>query len=222
MTERAFPGPDGAELAALREIMDSVPGTAQPAEEVLSAWREGTLIRRERHGRDMTDAEKEHEKNVARFWERALRSHITVMTRRKRPGPWSVGVRFLTAHFDESPREALIKLRPAFSPDGTGADTAILPIILFIMLPAYVTVHFFDVSPLFSLSLMWIVIVAALVGKAKSIRCARLRRRLSDAEALEKSCDVIARSAFRALPVSVWPALAVIIGISYFFYLRVR
>ena len=221
MTGRSFPEPDGAELAALREIIDSVPGTAQTPEEVLTAWREGTLIRRERLGRGMTDAEKEHEKNVARFWENALRTHLSGLKRRSSHRLWSVGVSFLTAHFDESPREALIKLRPVLFQDGPKADTALMPICFFILLPACVILRFCDVSLLFSHSVMWIVIIAALIGSAKSIRCALLRRRLSDMEALEKSCDVIARSAFRALPPVVWTALAVIIGLAYFFYLRV-
>ncbi|MBR6707429.1 MAG: hypothetical protein IKI84_12255 [Clostridia bacterium] len=221
MDGRSFPAPDGAETAALREIMDSVPGTAQPPEEVLAAWREGTLIRRERLGRGMTDAEKEHEKNVARFWENALRTHFSSMRRKDRYGLWSVGTAFLTAHFDESPREALIKFRPVLLPGGTGADTSLQPIILLILLPAYAILRFFDVSFLMSHSLMWIVIIAALIGKAKSIRCALLRRRFSDMEALEKSCDVIARSPFRALPPVVWASLALIVALAYFYYLRV-
>ncbi len=221
MTERAFPGPDGAELAALREIMDSVPGTAQLPEEVLAAWREGTLIRRERLGRNMTDEEKDHEKNVARFWENALRTHLSALKRSSPHSLWSVGTAFITAHFDDSPREALLRLRPVLLPGGTDANTSLPAIYFLIVLPAYVILRFCNVSLLFSHSLMWIVIIAVLIGKAKSIRCALLRRRLSDMEALEQSCDVIARSAFRALPPFVWATLALIIGLAYYYYLCV-
>ena len=214
MSEQKNPEPDYQEKKRLQDIIDSIPGKDEPLEEVLAAWQRGSDLYRVRRGLEYTPEKAAHEKNVTRFYKRALATHYVLQRRHCcLSAPWSLGAEFIAAHFGETPLQTLETVRYCLRPKTDGAK---LTIVLTIMLPSWLLIRFANLSLLTSWILADFVVMSALIASAKSMRCSLIRRQVPEKEALEEYCDVIAGSAFRALPAPLWGVLPLMIVLTCF------
>ncbi len=217
MSEQTGHEPDKQENKRLQEIMDSVPGTGEPLKEVLAAWQRGSDLHRVRRGLEYPPEKAAHEKNVARFYKRALATHYVAQARHRcLAAPWSLGVEFVAAHFDETPLQAFETVRYCLQPGAEKADGARLPILLTVLLPCWLLLRFAAPSLLGSWIVADIAVMTALLGAAKSMRCSLIRKQVPEKEALEAYCDVIAGSVFQALPAPLWGVLPLLIILTCF------
>ncbi len=217
MDEQEY-NPDAQERTRLQELLDCVPKAARPLDEVLAAWKSGTETRRLRRGVHLTPERRQHEINVGRFWENAISFHFQMLASRHREKEfWTAGVAFLVTHSDESPQKAVETLLPLVVRPGSRNYRIYIGLVVSLM--AYGILKTGWLSYPLSWSLVYVVLIAALLDRAKDIRCRMIFRSLPEQEALEAYCDVLAGSAIQAVPWPAWLIVMLVIAISLAFYL---
>ena len=210
---------DAQERTHLQEMLDVVPNAAQPLDEVLAARKAGTEAQRLRRGVRLTPERRQHEINVGRFWENAISFHFQMlMSRHREKESWTAGIAFLAAHSDESQQQAVRTLLPLVTcPGSRKYRTHIAFVVSFV---AYGIMKVASLPVHLSWNLLYIILIAVVLDRAKDNRCRKIFRSMPDQEALEAYCDVLAGSAIRAVPWTHWIILLSFIAFSQVFVFR--
>ncbi len=215
MGDRPCPDMSREERDRLQNIINSVPGCYELIDDVLISWGKGTAVHHSRRYLAQSQEKTEHENNVSKNYKRALCEHYA---HKKLQAPWSLGAEFITTHFEESPFHTLETIRECMLSKPTErAWPSFFVVFLTVFLPCCLLIKFVDLP----LSLEWtladLVVIAAILNRAKPMRCSMIRWKSGDdMETLEAYCDVMGGSLFHALPKPMWVVMLLFVLLPYF------